>query len=236
MKKIKAVGICIAVIAGVLLICMVCPLFNIKTVEINGTVNTSASDIKEKLGLNNTVNLLAFNSFAAKDKLLEDPYIEDVSFSRKLPDKLIINIDERAIRGYVPYMGTFLYIDSTGRVLDARSSFTEKHPVVKGLDFDKFTVGHKLETEDDKVFDTVVEISQLMADYDMQEDVLYVDVSDEMHIKIMTENVTINFGDFTDANYKIATLNEILKTMDDDQKGFLDISDPDANPVFKMLT
>ena len=236
MKKLKAVGIFIAAIAAVLLICMACPLFNIKTVEINGTVNTSQSEIKELLGLNETMNLLAFNSFGAKDKLLEDPYIEDVSFSRKLPDTLIINIRERQIRGYVPYMGTFLYIDSQGRVLDAKSAFTEKHPVVKGLNFDKFTVGQILETDNENVYDTVVEISKLMADYDMQEDVLYVDVSDAAHIKIMTENVTVNFGDFTDSNQKIATLNEILKEIPEDRKGFLDISDPDANPVFQILT
>ena len=41
-----------------------------------------------------------------------------VSIHRKLPSTITVNIKEYKLRAYVPYMGSYLYINDYGRILE----------------------------------------------------------------------------------------------------------------------
>lgn len=229
--------IALIVISSALVIVILNPYFNITQITVKNNENVSESQIISAIGLeNSTSNLFAFNVISAKKTLLENPYIEEVSFARHFPNSLEISVTERKIRGYVPYMNSYLYIDSEGRVLDIKKSYTQKLPLVIGLEFDSFVLGEVLQTENSGAFTAVVELSKLINKYNLLENTVKLDVSSLDDIHLYINSVDVLFGDFKDYNQKLEILNEIIKKIPKDDKGFLDIRDVDKNPVFTYMT
>lgn len=232
--KLFAVTVILSAIAVVLL---VCPLFNIETVNISNNNYVTKQYILETLNLDKNVkNLFAFNTIEGKKKLLENSYIKNVSFQRKLPDILNIIITERKIRGYVPYMNSYLFIDDEGRIIDVKSSIEEKLPIVVGLSFKSFEVGKILQADNSEAFNVVVEFTKLMTKYELIDDVVRIDVSNTDSIHLYINDIDVIFGNFDDYNWKISALNEILKKLPENSKGFLDISESDETPIFTLIT
>lgn len=62
-------------------------------------------------------NLFKTSTTDMKDKLLKDPYIKNAVISRKLPDELIITVEERQEAACVPYGDRFIIIDKEGMIL-----------------------------------------------------------------------------------------------------------------------
>lgn len=216
---------------------MVCPFFTITKININGNEDFPDEKVLSTIGLTeNSKNIFAFNTLKAKKELLQSAYVKDVQFKRELPSTLNINITERSIKGYVPYMDSYLYIDDEGRVLDCQKSFTKVLPVVKGLDFSTFTLGEKLATDNENAFEIVVELSRLMSSNDILDAVVRVDVSNTDEIHLYVRNVNVVFGTFDEAPWKISALNEILQKIDPSIPGTLDISNPEVDPRFEYLT
>lgn len=49
--------------------------------------------------------MFLFNRFKASKVLKNNNYVDDYDISYKFPDTIKIDITERKVRGYVPYMG-----------------------------------------------------------------------------------------------------------------------------------
>lgn len=226
-----------ALIALLVMLLMLCPWFNITTKTVTGIDDVSKEEIISKAGLEGgEINLFAFNGIKAKKELMKIPYIKDVKITRKLPNTIIISVTQRQIRGYVPYLKNYLYIDDDGVVLDVKDSYTKPCPVVVGLDFNTFSLGDPLVVKNTKSFNTIVELSKLMTKYNLLEDVIRVDVSDPEDIHLFINNVDVFFGDLTDSNRKIGYLNEIIKTIPAEDKGFLHLENTNIAPRFEYLT
>jgi len=233
LKILAVVCILIILIMGV----MLCPYFYIKTINVSGNGIVSRDEILNVCELNSKdINLYAFNAFSAEDNLLKNPYIKSVDFKRVFPDTLDISIIERKPCGYIPYTDTFLFMDDKGRILDAKPSYTKPLPVVYGLDFNTFTLGEILDVKQPEKLNTVVELSKLMNTYKIIENVVRVDVSKPNDIHLYVNKIDVVFGEFTDVNWKIGALSEIIKKLSPDDKGILDISSPEKTPAFTYLT
>lgn len=226
--------ICIVVIAlgGILF----SPLFAVKSIQITEMVRYTKSELCEKIGLREGMNIIVFNRFSAKKILEDDQYIDNAKISVRLPDTINIEIEERKVRGYVPYMGSYLYIDEYGCVLDVQPYFKETLPVVKGLDFNKFQVGKTLTVKNQESFDVIVKIAQMMTKYNLLDIVVEVDVSDPHNILAYVNKVDVTLGDIADCDEKIRTMAECIKNIPEGDRGTLDLSDMSKPIVFKYLT
>jgi cell division protein FtsQ len=210
------------------------PYFNIDEIQVNGIESLTQEQVIEICNLEKTHNLFAFNTIKAKNALKQNNYVEDVSFKKSLPHTLIINVEEYKVRGYIPYMNAYLYIDENGRVLDSRPDMQAQLPIVSGLKFDSFTIGEVLKTDNPQTYKAVKDMSALFTSYEMLSDVIKVDVSDTDNIHLYVNKVDVKFGSFEGANDKIVTLNEILKQMDTSVAGVLDLTA--TTPTFKYMS
>ena len=50
--------------------------------------------------------------------IFQNPYVKMIKINRVLPDKVVIDIIERDIMAYVPYVGSYLNIDEEGMILE----------------------------------------------------------------------------------------------------------------------
>ena len=193
-------------------------------------------EICEMVNIKEGMNMFLFNRFYAMKTLKSNTYIESAKISYKLPDTVAITIDERKVRGYVPYMGSYLYIDEEGRVLEVSSEMNRALPVVYGLNFSSFTLGEKIEAENKEAFDIMVNIAYLMSKYELLDMVVKIDVSNPDKILAYVNKVEVNLGDMSNGDRKIRTMAEVIKNINENDRGSLDLSDLSKPIIFKYLT
>ncbi|HCT65311.1 MAG TPA: hypothetical protein DIC60_08635 [Lachnospiraceae bacterium] len=231
-KKFLFITISFVAVFAVLL----SPVFNIKQINVTEMKKYTKDEVCGIIGVELGENLFAFSSRNAKKNLLADTYVEDAKITKKFPSTINIEIKERKVRGYVPYMDSYLYIDEYGRVLEIKGSFTDPLPVVTGLNFDRFQLGEKIEADNKDAFDVVVVIAQVMTKYDMLDTVVKLDVSDTKKITAYVNKIEINLGSVTNCDEKIRTMAEVVKKIPEKDRGSLDLSDLSKPIVFKYLT
>lgn len=227
---LKAIGI-FAVIVVVLL----SPIFGIKTINADEMKAYSQSEILEIGGISYGENIF-LTALTAKGKLEKNPYFEEVSVKPSFPSTLNIEIKERQVRGYISYMGSYLYIDENGLVMDCKTSFKESLPVFTGLVFDKFSVGEELAVDDKEVIKTVVMLTKVFTAYEAADIIDSVDVKDIENIVVTSGSVTVKLGDKDDLDQKIRMMKEILSQIGEEERGTLDLSDLSKPIIFKYLT
>lgn len=229
-RVLKVFGIILAVI-----IVLLSPIFSIKSINIDDMEAYTQSEICEMAGISVGENIF-ITALTAPKKLENNPYFKNVSVKIGLPSSITVNIEERKVRGYISYMGSYLYIDEYGLVLDSKNNFKTRLPVFTGLEFNKFKVGEKLPVDNDKAFGTVVELTQILTKYDALEEVDSVDVKDISNILITCGSVKVKIGTTRELDQKIRIMHEILKELTEDDRGTLDLSDLSKPLIFKYLT
>ncbi|WP_439532939.1 cell division protein FtsQ/DivIB [Polymorphobacter sp.] len=91
--------------------------FQIRHVEINGTREMARLPIYEAVLSGPENALLTTDLPAMRSRLMALPWVADASISRRLPDTLVVRIDERKPVALWQSQGRFHLIDITGRVL-----------------------------------------------------------------------------------------------------------------------
>ncbi len=244
-KPVKKKGIDQKVVLGGALVLvlfiglLLSPIFAAKSILSEGASHYTTAQLCEMIGLSEGDNILFFGRGKAAQTLEQDPYIADAKLSLKLPDTMIIEVKERKARGYVPYMGSYLYIDEAGRVLDVQEAGREALPVVKGLDFDSFTLGEIIPVGNPEALGVVLHFSQLMEKYELLDMVVEIDVSDPDNIYAYVNQVQIILGDMENGDTKVRYMAEVMKTIPKEDRGTLDLSvlnKPGGTVVFRYLT
>lgn len=232
MKKKFKFFVCLFLVVFIITVLMISPVFYITNIQVTGTNKLTRAQILSSLELApNSHNLFAFNSHRARKTLLLNPYIEKVGIYKTVPNKLEINITERSVRGYVPYLNAYLYVDENGRVLETKSTLSENLPILVGLNFEEVNIGRILEVENKDSFTVLFDLGKTLEKYELYDKVSIVDISDSgnIHIFVNNNNVDISFGKYDDADWKISAVKEILKTLDENYRGELIIGEKGEN-------
>ena len=217
------------------------PVFNIDEIVVTGNEKIPDERIKKIINENRGKTLYTFSGAAARRELKQDPYIADARFTRTFPDKLTVAVTERVVSGYVRYMnGEYIYIDGEGTVLEVASEFTERLPVVVGLVFDAFSLGMPILPDNSSAFEALVELQYLFNKYDLEQEIIRVDLSDEDNVRLFVYNIDVDFGGISNADEKTRALKEIIYSIPDYEtvNGFLDMNNVYKNELarFRRLT
>lgn len=222
----------VIVFAGVLF----SPIFAVKEIRSEGAEHFTTTDLSEMISLAQGDNLILFGRGKAKEILEQDPYIAEVKLKTELPDTMVIQVKERKVRGYVPYMGAYLYIDEEGRVLETQNAYHDALPLVRGLEFDSFILGEVLPVENKDSLLVVLQMSQMMKKYNLLDMVVEIDVTDSKDIYAYVNKVEIRLGDMKDSDQKVRIMGEIMRTIPKEDRGTLDLRDLSKPIIFQYLT
>ncbi|TDT69860.1 cell division protein FtsQ [Hypnocyclicus thermotrophus] len=88
--------------------------FLIKDIQIMGKNELLKNDIIEKLDILKSKNIWKIDIEKLKELILKDVRIEKLDIKRKIPDKLIFEIEEKKPFIYVEYKGRILVSDKNG--------------------------------------------------------------------------------------------------------------------------
>lgn len=206
----------IMLIGGLLLLFSVLAaagIFRIKQVDITGNSYYSEEEIKELIiGEDNNSLYLMFRYDYLGGK--EIPFVDKVEVSMVSADHIRIRVYEKTMIGYVEYMGSNLYFDKDGTVVESSSEILEGVPCINGLKFDSLTLYQPLDVKNDQIFELILSITQMMKKYELKPDAITLQ-KECTEIILTFGNVRINLGTGNNIDEKAARIETLLPDLAD---------------------
>jgi cell division protein FtsQ len=92
------------------------PYFGIRETQVRGCKELTEKDVLGLAALKPAQNLLAVNADAIRDRIRKNPWIKDVFVGRELPQRLVIDVRERAAIALLKKDNGFYLMDADGLV------------------------------------------------------------------------------------------------------------------------
>ena len=200
-----------------------------------GSRNSNSVNQKKRRGRKRKKALIIFAVIAAVAgmlfgvtyKVFEADTIEFVGSTHYL------TVYEKAIVGYVRYMGCNMYFDKDGIVVESSTDLYENVPQIDGLKFDSIVINTKLDVGNADIYNTILDLIQSFDKYDIDVDKVYFDAS--YNITLYMGDVKVSLGsskDFTDRLFELKQLSSRFGTL----KGTLYLDDyngDESSIIFK---
>lgn len=187
--------------------------YTIKDVSVEGSVHYTEEEIKDIVMAGKHGDNSFFLSLKYKNREIENiPFIETINVSVESKDRIRIVVYEKALAGFVEYLGRYIYFDKDGIVVESSMIRTIGVPEVVGVDFDYIVLHEKLPVKDDSLFKRVLNMTQLMTKYGVDAEKMY--FKDNGEIVLYYKDITINLGKDDDLDIKVLNLPSLLKNLE----------------------
>lgn len=137
------------------------PLSNVKEVDITGNEVVHAREIMDRSGLSKDTNIWTVNSTRIAPLIMEHPMIESVDVQRQLPNKVLIQIKEHAIVGFIKDESTYFPILSTGEIVQTANHINNSEgPLLSHFTEEEFLqrMAKELHDTPNHIYDLISEI------------------------------------------------------------------------------
>ncbi len=200
-RGLKVALILLSIVALICIALLVIKLkFTVTDVAVFGNEHYSTEEITRMVCSSdlerNTIYLYLKNRFGKRDPI---PFIEEMDIDIVSPTTVKITVYEKAVAGYVEYLGRYLYFDRDGTVVESSTERIDGVPFVTGLKFDHMALYEPLPLEDRKdVFKLILSITQLLTKYEIAIDRIYFGSDNTITLKIGYVDVLLGTSDFID--------------------------------------
>lgn len=187
--------------------------YEIRSVTVTGNEHYTEEEIKDIVfdkpyTYNSIVLYLKYH-----DKSIENvPFIERIDVDIVNPNKVRVNVYEKAIAGYVEYLGHFMYFDKDGIVVESSNEETDGIPFVTGLNYNYVVLHEPLPVKDKTVFMLILNITQLLNKYEIETDRIAFDSNQE--ITLYFGDARVSLGDDSYIDEKINEMRLLLPKLD----------------------
>ncbi len=232
-------GIRLAVVGGIIAVLAIAAIitahvFTVKNVTIEGNTHYSNEEIYDMVlgGRFGHNSLYLTSKYKGKD-IEGIPFIQTMNVDILNPSTIKITVYEKAVAGYVEYLGRYFYFDKDGTVVESSDIRTDGIPQVLGLNFDHIVLYEKLPVESDEIFKQILEMTQLLGKYDIEMDKMYFDANYKMTLYF--GDARIKVGDFNNIDEKIIRLKDILPELEG-RKGVLRLDNYGSDSGSSVIT
>lgn len=189
-------------------------IFRVKKVDVSGNSYYSEEQITKLVmedSYNNSLYLmLQYGYFGGK----EIPFVDNVEVSFVSPGHVKIRVYEKTMIGYVEYMGSNLYFDKDGTVVESSNEVLAGIPCIKGLKFDTLSLYKPLNVENTQMFEVLLSMTQMMKKYELAPDAITLK-NDGAEIVLTFLNVRVNLGAGDNMDEKAARIKSLLPDLAD---------------------
>ena len=203
-KRIITVISLIIILLSILVLILFSGLFNIKKITVINNSKITTEEIIKNSTLAVGNNMFKTLNTTIRENIKKNPYIEDVKITKKLDGEIILDIKERTPTYMLQRENDYVYINNQGYILEISQTPLDL-PIIRGNKTQELTPGGRLEVDDLKKLDTVIQIMEAAKSNGINEIITTIDISDGNNfiLEIPNENKTVQFGDGTDINVKI---------------------------------
>ena len=138
------------------------------------------------------------------------PFIEEYKIEFKSPTKVEVVVFEKSVVGYVSYMSSYMYFDKDGIIVESTNEKLAGIPMITGLRFGHIVLHKPLPVEDVRIFDEILNLTQVLEMYDIKAD--RIDFNSQKEATLTVDNLKVELGGNAQINGKISELRDILNT------------------------
>lgn len=187
--------------------------YKIETAYVEGSEHYTDDEIRSFVMSGKYGDNSLYLSHKYKDKEIKDiPFIETISVNVLSKNSIKITVYEKALAGFVDYLGKIVYFDKDGIVVEISNVKTKGIPEVVGVKFDYVILHEKLPCKDDSLYLKVLNITKLCSKYEVSVDKLYID--DFGEITLYKDEISVKLGKDKDIDIKIMNLPSILSKLE----------------------
>lgn len=220
-KKVHIIIALCAVNMMLLIVYFLLTHYAVKNVIVDGNKHYSAKEIQSMIMKGSLGDNSLYLSLKYKNKEVEGiPFVETMDVVVQSNDTIKITVYEKALAGYVEYLGRYMYFDNEGVVVEASKVTTKGIPQVTGLGFDHVILYDKLPVDNSSIFQSVLTITKLLNKYDVTCDKIQFDSN--YNVTLGYNGVKVNIGALENLDEKIMQLPLILPSLEG-EKGVLDL-------------
>lgn len=154
------------------------------------------------------------------------PFVEKYEVEMESLTKVKVTVYEKSIVGYILYMGTYMYFDKDGIVVENSSVEYEDVPKITGIVFNNIILHEVIPLDNEKTFDVILDVTQQIKKYDIA--VKKINISELLEVTLYIGNFRVKLGNDGRFSEKISTLADILPNMKD-IPGELDMTEYNEN-------
>lgn len=209
----------IAITVGVILVIMVCIImfvlgqYHVKTVVVEGNEHYTAQEIEEMVlpkGIWNNSILLSVKY--SKKKIENIPFVESMDVEIVSRNEICIHVYEKVLAGCVSYLGSYLYFDREGIVVESSQELTDGVPQIDGLKFDHVVMHERIPVQDEEIFSEILKVTQLLTKYELAADHIY--FNNDGETTLVFDEARIYLGTDAYIDEKVEQLSYILPSLE----------------------
>ncbi len=187
--------------------------YTVTTAYVDGNIHYTNEEVMEMVMEGRYGNNSLYLAMKYKDKGVENvPFVEKMDVNILSPDTIRINVYEKALAGYVEYLGQYMYFDKDGIVVESSGIRTAGVSQVTGLSFGYVVLNEPLPVENNTIFKQILTITQLLEKYQLAADKIFFDSA--YHLTLYFDGVKVTLGSGEDLDEKIMKLQYILPKLE----------------------
>lgn len=194
------------------IICWIISTYTVKTVYVEGNVHYTGEEIKQMvmegpLGENSLYLSMKYRNKGVKNI----PFVDVMDVEVVEPDTIKIIVYEKSLAGYMEFMDSFVYFDKDGFMVETSKVRTAGIPQVSGLKFESVTMGEKIPVENQQVFETVMNITNLLKKYELKAEKIF--FQSDYDIVLYFGDLRVFLGDASYLEDKVMPLSSMLEQL-----------------------
>ncbi len=144
---------------------------------------------------------------------IQIPFVEDYKLDFVSPTHVEVIVHEKSMVGYVSYMGSYMYFDKDGIVVESTDTALEGIPEISGLKFGQIVLHQPLPVEDSRVFEEILNLTQLLSLRKLEVDGIRYNSKGDANLYF--GNVEVVLGDSSQMDGKISLLANMMPQIRD---------------------
>lgn len=207
-RKITVAIIAVLLLAGT----AVFMSLQIRTITVTGNKKYTSDQIIDLLFKDgwdrNAIYCIYKDRFREHEQI---PFVEDYKIVFQSPVSIEVIVYEKSVVGYVSYMGSYMYFDKDGIIVESSSGKLTGIPWITGLKYGHIALHQPLPVEDSKVFGQILTLTQLLSTHKIPADEIRYDSGG--NATLVMGGIRVYLGSNNQMNGKISELNDQLPVL-----------------------
>lgn len=208
-RQLIILGLCLIVVLGGSLV--ITSKFKLKNFVVEGCTRYTEEQIKDKLVTKKAdqISILLYlrYKFGHHNTI---PYIEKYVVSMQDNNTIKVKVYEKKIIGCVELMGSYMYFDKDGMVVESSKERLDRIPLVTGLKFEKIVLNEPLVIQKQSLYDTILNLTNCIQKYDLSMDKIFINSSYEVTLYDQNNQYLLGKKEYYD--HQLNAISDILKT------------------------
>ena len=200
--------ICFVLIGGYL---FVTSTFQLKHFVVEGSTQYTEDEIKDYLVTNQMDQITFMLYFRYKLNTPKSiPFIEKYKVSMEDNHTIKVQVYEKMIVGCVELMGSYMYFDKDGIVVESSKERIDNVPLITGLKFDKIVLNEPLEIQKSSLYEMMLNLTKSIQKFEVEVDQVFINSSYEVILYCGDNEFLLGKKDFYES--QISAIPAILKS------------------------